>query len=135
MSGELGNHPLPTYFAPAGVLGIKREKKQSEPTLVPPIAWHRKWKVRVTYGRLKSIRLQVFERDGFKCVKCGSEIELTYDHIIPKSKGGKYSFENGQTLCRSCNNKKGDAIEDRALGSASLARGTSDLPGCQPPGV
>lgn len=51
----------------------------------------------------------VLIRDGFKCVYCGAEnIRLTIDHIVPKSKGGKSSFENCVASCRECNLKKGD---------------------------
>jgi len=50
----------------------------------------------------------VLTRDGFKCAYCGSTNErLTMDHILPKSRGGKTSFENCVAACKKCNNKKG----------------------------
>lgn len=50
----------------------------------------------------------VMVRDGFKCAYCGKEGKrLTIDHIIPKVKGGKSTFENTVTSCKPCNNKKG----------------------------
>lgn len=53
------------------------------------------------------IRWQVFERDDFKCVACGSSAIdgaiLHVDHITPRSKGGKDEMENYQTLCHKCN--------------------------------
>ncbi len=50
----------------------------------------------------------VLIRDGFKCLYCGSkEGKLTIDHIIPRSRGGKDTFENCVASCRRCNNKKG----------------------------
>jgi hypothetical protein len=56
---------------------------------------------------LPSIRWQVFQRDNWKCVSCGStsddEIILHIDHIIPRSKGGKDHIDNYQTLCNICN--------------------------------
>ena len=45
-------------------------------------------------------------RDYFKCVYCGSKKQLTIDHVIPTSKGGKTTFENCVTACIDCNNKK-----------------------------
>lgn len=53
------------------------------------------------------IRWDVYERDNFTCVKCGSRRYLSIDHILPKSKGGKTTLENCQTLCRKCNSSKG----------------------------
>lgn len=52
------------------------------------------------------VRLAVYKRDGFKCVRCGCS-DLTIDHIIPIAKGGTNEDNNLQTLCRSCNSKKG----------------------------
>ena len=47
-------------------------------------------------------------RDGFKCGYCGANTrDLTVDHIIPKSRGGKSTFENCVACCKACNHKKG----------------------------
>lgn len=54
-----------------------------------------------------SIRRLVYERDGYRCVRCGSKDHLSLDHIYPWSLGGKDEESNLQTLCRSCNSKKG----------------------------
>ena len=53
------------------------------------------------------IRWKVWERDNFTCQKCGGRRNLTIDHIHPESKGGKATLENCQTLCNSCNSRKG----------------------------
>ena len=45
-----------------------------------------------------------------KCVCCGSNKNLTFDHIIPISKGGDDLSNNGQVLCVRCNGKKGNSI-------------------------
>jgi hypothetical protein len=61
------------------------------------------------------IRWQVFERDDFKCVACGKSAHdgaiLHIDHIIPKSKGGKNTIDNYQTLCHLCNIGKSNKSE------------------------
>ena len=47
------------------------------------------------------------QRLGAECLVCGSTEDLTIDHIIPKSKGGKGRKNNKQVLCRTCNLFKG----------------------------
>jgi hypothetical protein len=54
-----------------------------------------------------NFRWSVFERDQFTCQKCGSHRNLTVDHIVPESKGGELTMDNAQTLCKSCNSRKG----------------------------
>ncbi len=48
----------------------------------------------------------VMVRDRHLCVYCKSSKELTIDHVIPASRGGKTNFENCVTACKPCNNKK-----------------------------
>ena len=58
--------------------------------------------------RWKAARLRVLARDGHACVLCGSESDLTVDHIVARSKGGElYDDDNLRTLCRPCNSRKG----------------------------
>jgi len=52
----------------------------------------------------------VWNRDGGKCVKCGSHEKLEFDHIIPFSKGGSNTYRNIQLLCEHCNRSKSDKI-------------------------
>lgn len=56
------------------------------------------------------VKLFVWKRDQGKCVKCGSQINLEFDHIIPVSKGGSNTARNIQLLCESCNRKKSNNI-------------------------
>ena len=63
-------------------------------------------------------RLQVFERDGWTCRRCGrttdpdtspfDPVSPTVDHVVPLSKGGEHSLRNAQTLCLGCNSSKQD---------------------------
>ena len=87
-----------------------------------------------------SQRYQTFFTKGCRCVKCGiegkyfvkekhlkdisfhlnlyaideneKEILMTKDHIIPKSKGGANDISNYQTMCKKCNEAKGNRLED-----------------------
>ena len=52
----------------------------------------------------------VWRRDGGRCVMCGSNKDIQFDHIIPFYKGGATSIENLQILCQSCNLKKSNHI-------------------------
>ncbi len=56
----------------------------------------------------------VLIRDNFKCLYCGSTKNLTIDHVIPVSKGGKSSFNNCVTACRPCNSIKGNRTPSEA---------------------
>ena len=53
---------------------------------------------------------RVWNRDGGKCVKCGSQENLEFDHIIPHSKGGANTYRNLQILCMKCNGEKSNKI-------------------------
>jgi len=52
----------------------------------------------------------VMVRDEFICQYCGTPKALTIDHVVPVSRGGKSTFENCVTACRSCNNKKSNKL-------------------------
>lgn len=58
-----------------------------------------------------SLRLAVYERDGWACLHCSSLDTLSLDHIYPHSLGGEDTFENLQTLCRPCNSRKGAKVD------------------------
>jgi 5-methylcytosine-specific restriction endonuclease McrA len=58
----------------------------------------------------KSIRNEVWNRDGGKCVECGSKEKIEFDHIIPFSKGGTDTYRNLQILCEKCNRSKSNKI-------------------------
>jgi HNH endonuclease len=57
-------------------------------------------------------RQRVFARDGGRCLVCGCPDNLTLDHIMPESQGGGHGDDNLQTLCRTCNLKKGTRLPD-----------------------
>jgi 5-methylcytosine-specific restriction endonuclease McrA len=62
-------------------------------------------------------RFNLFLRDGFKCSYCNSKSDLTFDHVVPRSRGGRTTWENIVTACSPCNLRKGG----RSLREANMA--------------
>ena len=62
-------------------------------------------------------RFNVFLRDRFTCQYCGrphSSHDLTFDHIVPRSKGGQTTWENVVAACSPCNLRKGNMTPQQA---------------------
>jgi hypothetical protein len=54
----------------------------------------------------KTLAAKIMERDDRRCCRCGSDEDLTIDHIFPRSMGGSNAETNLRVLCRSCNSKR-----------------------------
>lgn len=67
---------------------------------------------RVERGKVSNrMRFAIYKRDGYRCQHCGTSgrfADLEIDHIKPIAKGGKSTYDNLQTLCKRCNQEKGD---------------------------
>lgn len=66
---------------------------------------------------LRFSRQNIYLRDNYRCQYCGERFpteELTYDHVLPRSRGGKTEWENIVTCCIDCNKKKGGRTPDEA---------------------
>jgi 5-methylcytosine-specific restriction endonuclease McrA len=62
-------------------------------------------------------RFNVFLRDGWRCQYCGEHFsthDLTFDHVIPRSRGGQTTWDNIVTACHPCNLHKGSATPNEA---------------------
>ncbi|QSE97152.1 HNH endonuclease [Fulvivirga lutea] len=70
--------------------------------------------VNVPYKGVALTRQNIFRRDNFQCQYCGQSKDLTLDHVIPRSKGGKSVWANLVTACKRCNTKKGDNSPEQA---------------------
>lgn len=62
----------------------------------------------------RGLRVEIFERDGYKCRYCGVTEHLSIDHVIPISKGGRTNKQNLVTACMPCNLKKHDRTPSEA---------------------
>lgn len=59
-------------------------------------------------------RKELLRRDRNQCQYCGSKKDLTLDHILPRSRGGKHTWDNLVIACACCNNKKGSKTPQEA---------------------
>lgn len=91
-------------------------RMSSETFLVPKV-------IRLVHQMRKILRnavplskRNVMVRDGMTCQYCGCRdtSRLTIDHVVPSSRGGKYSWENLTTACKDCNQKKRDRTPSEA---------------------
>lgn len=72
---------------------------------------------RVPVRHVQFSRINIYLRDGNVCQFCGkkfSRSELNLDHVVPRSKGGKTSWENVVTSCIPCNHRKGGHTPEEA---------------------
>ena len=85
---------VPDFVDDAGLLP-KLNAKQQTPTRTPIP---------------EAVRHAVWRRDEGRCVQCGSQESLEFDHIIPVSRGGANTERNLQLLCEPCNREKSAKI-------------------------
>lgn len=79
-------------------------------TLKVPTVVRLRYFVRIRYERTCAIsRRGVFARDNHLCQYCGAKAD-SIDHIKPRSRGGKHTWENVVAACRLCNSRKKDRM-------------------------
>jgi hypothetical protein len=61
-------------------------------------------------GISDEVKTFVWQRDGGRCVRCGTDAALEFDHVIPLALGGSSTARNLQLLCEGCNRTKGAAL-------------------------
>jgi 5-methylcytosine-specific restriction endonuclease McrA len=58
--------------------------------------------------RARLTRREIFLRDNYTCQYCGVRTkDLTIDHVLPRHRGGKHTWDNLVSACRACNHRKG----------------------------
>ena len=96
---------------------------------ISPVEWYDNWPIRSptveiklpaiamlkkfhnSKGEIQFNKYNVLLRDNYRCAYCGkfgTPTELTLDHVIPKSLGGKKNWTNTIACCGFCNRKKGN---------------------------
>jgi hypothetical protein len=74
-------------------------------SVIPPPPGHTDT-ANVAFDVPEEQRERIMERDDYRCVECGTEVQLSIDHIKARSKGGDNDDENLRVLCVSCNSSK-----------------------------
>lgn len=83
---------------------------------IPPVLLLRHYD-RIPVKQVKFNRDNIFQRDGYRCQYCSgyfSPKELNLDHVIPRTYGGKTTWENIVTSCIQCNSRKADRLPHQA---------------------
>lgn len=65
------------------------------------------------YAKEHVVRRVVYARDGWLCAYCGKTLDrkgATLDHVKPRSRGGKHTYDNVVTACGPCNRRKADKL-------------------------
>lgn len=84
---------------------------------IPSIIRLKKYVRNYSRSTVRFCRENVYLRDNFTCQYCYQEFtsrDLTLDHVVPVSKGGRKSWQNVVAACRRCNQKKGSRSLDQA---------------------
>ena len=82
------------------------------PLLIPEVILLRRYG-KLPKHKVKFNRRNIYQRDSFTCQYCGKILprsELTIDHVVPRSRGGKSTWTNVVLACADCNAKKGDSL-------------------------
>ncbi len=62
-------------------------------------------------------RINVYARDNFTCMYCGQRLpssQLTFDHVLPRCRGGRTRWDNIVSACHACNRRKGSKTPEQA---------------------
>lgn len=84
-------------------------KDYKRPTIIRLLRY-----IYLPFKKVKLNRHSVYRRDNHKCIYCGSPNNLTLDHVLPKSRGGKNTWKNLVACCFNCNTEKGDKTPEEA---------------------
>ncbi|MGE0200066.1 MAG: HNH endonuclease [Candidatus Melainabacteria bacterium] len=93
---------------------VERNGREIHPGMPLPVVIRLLYYVKIPHKDIPLTRRNVMHRDGYTCQYCGKRSELTIDHVIPRSKGGRDTWKNVVVACQQCNVKKGDKTPQQA---------------------
>jgi len=97
------------------IVNYDDEVRSPSTTMQVPAVVRLKKKVATEKRGVKFSRINVYLRDDFTCSYCSTKLpmsKLTYDHVVPRSRGGRTVWENIVTACYGCNSKKANRTPD-----------------------
>lgn len=106
----LGRVEVIAYSRDRTIKAVSRELPM--PAVVRVLRRFRRSHIRISFSRVN-----IFNRDGFTCQYCGEQKmaeDLTFDHVLPRSAGGKTSWENIVACCVPCNCQKANRTPEQA---------------------
>jgi 5-methylcytosine-specific restriction endonuclease McrA len=106
-----------TYIAKDKVDVLEEYEREVHFNVGMPAVVRIRHKIDTQKKRIKFSRQNVLARDRFKCQYCGASgrsAVLTFDHVKPRSRGGRTEWENIVMACQDCNAKKADRTPQEA---------------------
>lgn len=100
----LGKIEVVEYSRDKTIKGVGRDYPM--PSVVRVLRRFRRDRVAIKFSRLN-----IYSRDAFTCQYCRQQLpteDLTFDHVMPRSRGGRTTWENIVTCCIDCNAEKAD---------------------------
>ncbi|MFU8806015.1 MAG: HNH endonuclease [Bradymonadaceae bacterium] len=98
------------WLGKAEVLSEQSEKVRSATQSFPlPSVLRLFTRVRIPRRTVQFSRHNVYRRDGYVCQYCARKYQahdLTFDHVLPRSRGGQTTWTNIVTSCQPCNRRK-----------------------------
>ncbi|MEO0139577.1 MAG: HNH endonuclease [candidate division WOR-3 bacterium] len=91
-----------------------RKIRSAKLSISVPSVIRLKYYIRPLYKSAHPTKRNIFIRDRYRCQYCGSDKDLTIDHIIPKVRGGNDTWTNLVCACKKCNNRKGNLTPEEA---------------------
>jgi 5-methylcytosine-specific restriction endonuclease McrA len=130
-----GYEPLSLVSVRRAVVLLLREKAElleatqqmlysANQTMPEPLVIRLVHYVRLPHRRVPPTRVAIMLRDAYMCQYCGEkpgQLQLTVDHIVPRSRGGGHSWTNLVTACKRCNQRKGNLTVEE-VGMAPLRK-------------
>lgn len=97
---------------PEKVAALKRKWSKENPEKHAAYYHNRRARIKANGGALTEGDIRALYATNPKCQKCGTNDNLSLDHVVPLACGGRNDIDNMQVLCGTCNSSKGTKTID-----------------------